>query len=282
MRLASNCLDRLVSFVEECGGLAPAQDAAGHLFAMAIPSQELALGLLERLVESDARLAWQDRAITIEREQPLRFEDASFVVFDLETTGLAVANARICEIGAVRVRRLALDGTFETLVAPGPGLRRVGCLAGVSDQVLRGAPGIESALRRFARFTGNSILVAHNARFDIGFVNRELTRLSGTRLAGPLIDTLPLARNLLQGRVERASLASLAFFFGVSVEPRHRALPDALATAEVFICLLELAAERGASTLAELVELATPRSRRARPNRARGQEGGRQPLGSVV
>ena len=271
MRLASNALDRLVSFVEDCGGVAPARDAAEHLFAMAMPSHEVALGLLGRLVESDARLAWHDRAIRIEREQPLLFEDTCFVVFDLETTGLAVANARICEIGAVRVRRLALDETFETLVAPGPGLRRVGCLTGVSDQALAAAPGIESALGRFLRFTDNSILVAHNARFDVGFVNQELTRLSGTRLAGALIDTLPLARNLLQGRVERANLASLAFFFGVSAEPCHRALPDALATAEVFIRLLELAAEQGASTVAELVELATPRSRRGRPHRAASQ-----------
>ena len=62
------------------------------------------------------------------------------------------------------------------------------------------------------------MLVAHNARFDVGFVNRELERLTGKRLSATVIDTVPLARNLLRGRVQRTSLASLAFFFGVSVD----------------------------------------------------------------
>jgi DNA polymerase-3 subunit epsilon len=82
-----------------------------------------------------------------------------------------------------------------------------------------------------------------------------------------VIDTVPLARNLLRGRAERLSLASLAFFFGVSVEPCHRALPDAQATAEVFLRLLGLAQERGARTVAELEELAAPRPRRVHGKR---------------
>jgi DNA polymerase III subunit epsilon len=86
--------------------------------------------------------------------------------------------------------------------------------------------------------------------------------MTGKRVAATVIDTVPLARNLLRGRVERTSLASLAQFFGVSVQPCHRALPDAQATAEVFLRLVDLALERGASTLAELEELAAPRPRR--------------------
>ena len=106
------------------------------------------------------------------------------------------------------------------------------------------------------------MLVAHNARFDVGFVNAELERLTGKRLSATVIDTVPLARNLLRGRVERTSLASLAFFFGTSVEPCHRALPDAQATAEVFVRLLGLAQERG-------VDDASPSSR-SWPRRGRG------------
>jgi DNA polymerase-3 subunit alpha (Gram-positive type) len=120
-------------------------------------------------------------------------------------------------------------------------------------------------LRRFSAFAGNATLVAHNARFDVGFINCELARLTGAQLSATVIDTLPLARNLLRGRAEKANLPSLAFFFGVSVEPCHRALPDAVATAEVFLRLVELAHERGVSTVAELEELATPRSRQIRP-----------------
>jgi DNA polymerase III alpha subunit (gram-positive type) len=99
-------------------------------------------------------------------------------------------------------------------------------------------------------------------------VNHELARLGGSQLAGTVIDTLPHARNLLRGRIERANLTSLAFFFGTSIRPCHRALPDAQATAEIFVRLVELAQERGATTVDELIEHATPLSRRKRPARA--------------
>ena len=138
---------------------------------------------------------------------------------------------------------------------------RVGRLTGLSDEELRRAPRVGPALRRFRAFAGDALLVAHNARFDAGFVNRELDRLTGKRLAAPVLDTVPLARNLLRGRIERVSLASLAYFFGTSVAPCHRALPDAQATAEILLALIGLAQERGARTVADLEELAAPRPR---------------------
>ena len=229
----------------------------------------VARSLLGPLVEQDARLVWRGAFVALVEAEDPALEDASFVVFDLETTGLAAASARICEIGAVRVERLELAETFETLVAPGVPLPApVGRLTGLSDEVLRRAPRVATALRRFSAFAGDAVLVAHNARFDVGFVNRELERLTGKRLSATVIDTVPLARTLLRGRVERLSLASLAFFFGVSVEPCHRALPDAQATAEVFVRLLGLAQERGARTVAELEELAAPRPRRVHGKRS--------------
>lgn len=270
MRLALDSLDRLVELVEKRGGRVSPVEAACHLLAVREAPEGLARSLLAPLVDEDARLAWRDSCVTLAKNESSSLDDACFVVFDLETTGLAVASARICEIGAVRVRRLELAGTFETLVAPeAPLSRQSGCLAGVSDEALRRAPRIETALRRFAAFAGEAVLIAHNARFDVGFMNQELGRLTGERLSGTVIDTVPLARNLLRGRVRRVNLASLAFFFGVSVEPCHRALPDALATAEVFVCLLELAQERGVSTVAELEELTAPKSQRG-PAGSRG------------
>ena len=134
-------------------------------------------------------------------------------------------------------------------------------MTGLSDEALRRAPQIETAWNRFAAFAGDAVLVAHNARFDVGFVNRELERLTGQRLWATVIDTVPLARTLLRGRVQRVNLASLSFFFGVSVEPCHRALPDALATAEVFLRLIELARERGVATVGELEALTGPKPR---------------------
>jgi len=117
-------------------------------------------------------------------------------------------------------------------------------------------------VRDFLRFAGDSVLVAHNARFDLAFLDRETERLTGSRLAAPVVDTVSLARRLLAGRVPRASLAQLSYFFGTSVQPCHRALPDAQATAEVLLALIGLAQERGARTVAELVALAATRTRR--------------------
>ena len=176
----------------------------------------------------------------------------------------------------MRVRGLEIRDCFQTLVAPRMPLPRpVGLLTGLSDAELRGAPGVRLALRRFSKFAGGAVLVAHNARFDVGFVNRELERMTGKRLHATVIDTVPLARNLLGGRSARTSLAALSYFFGVSVQPCHRALPDAQATSEVFLRLVELAQERGASTLSELEEIAAPRPRRIHAKR--GLVHGRRP-----
>jgi DNA polymerase III epsilon subunit family exonuclease len=268
MQLALDSLDRLVELVEEHGGRVRASEAARHLFAVSQAPEGLARTLLAPLVEDDARLGWRGSFVSLASAPDPLLVEAEFVVFDLETTGLSHASARICEIGAARIRHLELAETFQTLVAPGTALpNAVRRITGLSDEELRRAPGVRVALRRFSAFAGGAVLVAHNARFDVGFVNRELERMTGKRLAATVIDTVPLARNMLQGRVQRTSLATLAHFFGVSVRPCHRALPDAQATAEVFLRLVELAGERGASTLSELEELAAPRPRRIHAKR---------------
>jgi len=268
VQLAVDSLDRLVELVEEAGGRLRASDAAGRLLALRQPPEGLARGLLDPLVASDARLRWRGSFVALAEAPDPPLAEASFVVFDLETTGLAAASARVCEIGAVRLRRLAPEAVFETLVAPGVPLPRpVGRLTGLSDAELRSAPPLERVLAQFTTFARGAVLVAHNARFDVGFLDRALERTSGHKVAATVIDTVPLARALLRGRVERTSLASLAWFFGVSVQPCHRALPDAQATAEVFLRLVELAFDRGVSTLSELEELAAPRPRRIHAKR---------------
>jgi DNA polymerase III epsilon subunit family exonuclease len=268
VQLAIDSLDRLVELLEERGGRVRASEAAAHLFAVRQAPEGLARSLLQPLVDDDARLAWRGAFVSLASAPDPLLGDAHFVVFDLETTGLSQASSRICEIGAVRVLRLEIRDCFQTLVAPRMPLPRpVGLLTGLSDEELRRAPGVRLALRRFSKFVGGAVLVAHNARFDVGFVNRELERMTGKRLHATVIDTVPLARNMLGGRSGRTSLAALSHFFGVSVEPCHRALPDAQATSEVFLRLVELAQERGASTLSELEELAAPRPRRIHAKR---------------
>jgi DNA polymerase III epsilon subunit family exonuclease len=268
VQLALDSLDRLVALAEERGGRVGVAEAAREVLALRRVPDGLARSLLGPLVEDDARLEWRGPFVALAGEADPLLDEASFVVFDLETTGLLVASARICEIGAVRIERLAFAGSFETLVAPGVPLPApIGRLTGLSEAELRRAPRVRPALNRFRAFAGDAVLVAHNARFDVGFVNRELERMTGKRLAAPVIDTVPLARNLLGGRVRRTSLASLASFFGTSVEPCHRALPDAEATAEILLRLIGLAQDRGARTVSDLELLATPRPRRAHAKR---------------
>lgn len=265
MQLRLDAADRLVELVEERRGPVYAEEAARRLFALRSAPVGLARNLLEEVVGEDSRLAWRGDAVGL-AEPPgadLLLESATFVVVDLETTGLTPSTARICEIGAVRVRELELEEEFETLVNPGVPLGpAISALTGLRDAQLRGQPAAAVAVRKFLQFAGDAVLVAHNARFDLAFLDRETERLTGARLAGPVVDTVGLARRLLAGRTTRAGLASLSHFFGTVVRPCHRALPDAQATAEILLHLLGLAQERGARTVADLVDLAAPRVRK--------------------
>lgn len=265
MQLVFDAADRLVELVEERRGPVPVEEAARWLYSLRQLPAGLARSLLEDVVSGDARLAWRGSAVGLARgeleEVPL--EAARFVVVDVETTGLSPGRAALCEIGAVRVDGLEIAGTFETLVAPGRPLpRAIASLTGLEDGDLSGAPKPEVAVRRLLKFSGERVFVGHNARFDLSFLDREVERLAGRKHGGPVVDTASLARRLLAGRAPRVGLASLAHFFGTSVQPCHRALPDAQATAEVLVRLIGLAQERGARTVGDLCELAAPRARR--------------------
>ena len=271
MQLRLDAADRLVELVEERRGPVFVEEAARRLFALRHAPVGMARNLLEEVVGEDARLAWRGDAVGL-ADPPgadLPLDRATFVVVDLETTGLRPGSARICEIGAVRVHELELADEFELLVDPGvPIGPAISALTGLRDTDLRGAPHPAIAVRRFLEFAGDGVLVAHNARFDLAFLDRETERLTGARLAGPVVDTVGLARRLLAGRTPRAGLASLAQFFGTAAHPCHRALPDAQATAEILLQLIGLAQERGALTVADLVDLAAPRVRKVYAKRS--------------
>jgi DNA polymerase III epsilon subunit family exonuclease len=265
MQLRLDAADRLVELVEERRGPVPAEEAARHLFALAAAPVGLARGLLDETVTSDARLAWRGDRVGLAAPPGanIRLEQATFVVVDLETTGLRPGQAQICEIGAVRIEALEAAGEFQTLCNPrlplGPGVE---ALTGIRDRDLHSAPPVPAVMKRFLAFAGDAALCAHNARFDLAFLDRETQRLTGERIAAPVIDTVGLARRLLAGKTSRFSLAQLARFIGADVQPCHRALPDAQATAELLVALIGLAQERGAETVADLVELAATRTRR--------------------
>jgi DNA polymerase III epsilon subunit family exonuclease len=269
MQLRLDSADRLVELVEERRGPVAAEDAARAVLklASAVPVG-LARSLLDEAVQDDARLRWAGDLVALADApgEHLLLEEATFVVFDLETTGLAPRTARPCEIGAVRVRALELEERFQTLANPGARLQpAVAALTGLRDEELRRAPPVAACVRRFLAFAGDAVLVAHNARFDMAFLDHETMRLTGQRVAATVVDTVGLARRLL-GR-QPANLGALAHRFVTDARPCHRALPDAEATAEILLRLIGMAQERGARTVGDLVELAATRPRRVHRRR---------------
>jgi DNA polymerase-3 subunit epsilon len=265
MQLRLDAADRLVELVEEQRGPVLAEEAARRLFALRQAPVALARSLLADVVETDARLSWSGDAVAL-AEPPgsaLLLEEATYVVVDLETTGLRPGRSGICEIGAVRLRGFEVEAEFQTLVDPGmPIDAGASALTGLRSEQLRGAPGQAEAVRSFLAFAGDAVLVAHNARFDLAFLDRETERLTGSRIGSAVVDTVRLARTLLAGRVSRFGLAQLAWFLDTAERPCHRALPDARATAELLLALIGLAQERGARTVADLTALAATRTRR--------------------
>lgn len=269
MQLRLDAADRLVELVEERRGPVAAEEAARNVLRLgnAVPVG-LARSLLDEAVRADARLRWSGDLVALAEApgEALPLEAATFVVFDLETTGLRPGTARPCEFGAVRVCNLQLAERFETLANPGARLQPgVAALTGLRDEQLRRAPPVSAATRRFLAFAGDAVLVAHNARFDLAFLDNETMRLTGHRVAATVVDTVGLARRLL-GR-QPANLAALSYRFATDARPCHRALPDAEATAEVLLALIGMAQERGARTVADLVDLAATRPRRVHRKR---------------
>jgi DNA polymerase III epsilon subunit family exonuclease len=265
MQLRLDAADRLVELVEEQRGPVLAEEAARQLFALRQAPVALARSLLADVVETDTRLAWNGDAVALS-EPPgasLLLEHATYVVVDLETTGLQPGRSGICEIGAVRLRGYEVEAEFETLVDPGlPIAPGASALTGLRNEHLGGAPGPAEAVRRFLAFADDAVLVAHNARFDLAFLDRETERLTGSRIGSTVVDTVRLARTLLAGRVSSFGLAQLAWFLGTTEMPCHRALPDARATGELLLALIGLAQERGARTVADLTMLAATRTRK--------------------
>jgi DNA polymerase III epsilon subunit family exonuclease len=270
MQLRLDAADRLVELVEDSRCPVAADEAARAVLRLgsAVPVG-LARSLLDEAIQADARLRWSGDLVSLAGPpgEELLLEEATFVVFDLETTGLRPGSARPCEIGAVRVERLELTERFETLANPGVRLQpAISALTGLRDEQLRRAPPVAATVRRFLSFTGDAVLVAHNARFDLAFLDHETTRLTGKRVAATVVDTVGLARRLL-GR-QPANLAALSHRFATDARPCHRALPDAEATAEILLCLIGMAQERGARTVADLVELAATKPRRVQRKRS--------------
>ncbi len=186
--------------------------------------------------------------------------DVPFCVLDLETTGGSPASCEITEIGAVRYRGGELEGTFQTLVDPGAPIPPfITVLTGITQAMVINAPKVDEALPTFLEFIGDAVIVGHNVRFDLSFLNAVAERLGYGRLPNRSVDTAALARRLIRREVRNLKLSTLAAHFRSPVTPNHRALEDARATAHVFWGLLERAGTIGVTHLEDLLQLPTAR-----------------------
>ena len=189
----------------------------------------------------------------------------TFCVLDLETTGASANTCEITEIGAVKYLGGEVVGTFQTLVNPGTGIPPfITILTGITQAMVCEAPRIQAVLPSFLEFCHDAVLVGHNIRFDLSFLDAAARRLdyplAGTEpLSRRVVDTVGLARRLIRSEVRDLTLATLAVHLRSPFPPTHRALDDARATAHVFHTLLERAGSLGVTGLDDLLQLPTAR-----------------------
>ncbi|WP_299303589.1 DEDD exonuclease domain-containing protein [uncultured Brachybacterium sp.] len=166
--------------------------------------------------------------------------EATLVVVDLETTGTDATSDAITEIGAVKVRGGEVLGEFRTFVDPErPIPAFIASLTGITDASVAGAPSIRIALPMFLDFVGGAALVAHNARFDIGFLSAQAAACEISWPRPQVLDTLALARTVFRrDEVRNHKLSTLAAHVGASITPDHRALSDARATVDVLHAII--------------------------------------------
>ena len=198
------------------------------------------------------------------QEMGTPLSDVPFCVLDLETTGLSPDTCSITEIGAVTYVGGEEIGRFQTLVDPGCAIPpTVTVVTGITRSMVVDAPSIGEALPSFLEFLGDAVIVGHNVRFDLSFLNAASLSHGYGKLPNLHTDTLRLAQRLVRSEVRSMKLRNLAAYFGSPVAPNHRALDDALATAHVFWSLLERAGSIGVTHLDDLLALPTIKGARA-------------------
>ena len=179
--------------------------------------------------------------------------EGTYVVFDIETTGFSAVTDRIIEIGAVKVEDGKITDKFSTFVNPKrPIPFRITELTGITDEMVIGSPDIETILPQFIEFIGDAVLVAHNASFDVGFIEQNCKRQK-IEADFTYVDTVALARVLLPA-LNRFKLDTVAKALNISLENHHRAVDDAGCTAEIFVKFVQMLKERELTTLAKVNE----------------------------
>lgn len=170
----------------------------------------------------------------------MSLRDISYVVFDIETTGLSITRDRIIEIGAVKVVSGVITNQYQTFVNPHEKLSGfITNLTGIRDEDVENAPDFRDVIPEFLEFCKGSVLVAHNAIFDIGHIEQAIKVLELPEQDFKIIDTLNLSRYFYSDKLKRFNLKAVSRYFKVALDNHHRAGDDAKATAEIFIMMLQ-------------------------------------------
>ena len=209
----------------------------------------------------DARGCW---SLVGEEPDPEEELDAlSYAVVDVETTGGAPGRGhRMTEIAVVEIRDGLINEDFQTLINPGRDIPpRISQLTGITNQMVENAPFFEEGAEDLYDWLDGRVFVGHNVSFDWGFVSTQLGDAMGAVPQEPRLCTVQMARRLVP-ELRRRNLDSLTKHFDIPIHSRHRAYGDALATARVFLRLLDEARARGVRDLTSL-QLLLHKKRRA-------------------
>lgn len=230
-----------IDLLRSLGGRASAVKVVDYVMKIRQPEPGLAKLLVSDLVETDPRLHLNDDVVELIslNHDSRDLSETDFVVFDLETTGAKAPPCRVTEIGAFRVQRGKITGEFQTLVNPEiPIPMFISQLTGITNSMVRNAPKFREVADDFLDFIGDSILVAHNAHFDMRFLNHEIGRIyEDYRVGNPCLCTVKLSRRLVPN-IANHRLNTVAEYYSVALENHHRASDDARATAQIFVNLL--------------------------------------------
>jgi DNA polymerase III epsilon subunit family exonuclease len=251
----SPLVQETIEVLRLCGGQAAAADIADIVLKLPELEPETASLLISELIKDDLRLHLSDDFmihLQWDDDEARSLHESAFVVVDVETTGAKTPPNRITEIGAYRVEGGRIVAEFQTLVNPQSRIPPfiVG-LTGITDEMVREAPLFSDIAPAWLAFAGDAVLVAHNAQFDVRFLNHELSRVyPGRRMANSNLCTVKLSRSAVPGLMNYR-LHTVAEHFEIPIFNRHRAAGDALATAEIFIRILHRMHAHGVRDLAE-------------------------------
>ncbi|MGI9054340.1 MAG: 3'-5' exonuclease [Pyrinomonadaceae bacterium] len=247
-----------VELLESLGGRVSAVEVVDYVMKIRKPDADLAKMLVIDLIEKDPRLALKEDFLELIQKDfnQNKLLETDFVVFDLETTGAKTPPCRITEIGAYKIKNGEIVEEFQTLVNPETPIPPfITGLTGISDRMVKGAPRFSDVAENFLEFIDDSVLVAHNAHFDMRFLNHEIGRIyESYRMGNPHLCTVHLSRKLLPDLVNHR-LHTVAEHYAIYIKNRHRAADDALATANIFCNFLVQMNESGITDLSAAQKL---------------------------